>query len=336
MQNDILQRALPAVLLALAVTACGGGSDAPAAGGVTKSIEATLSPLPDIVGVINGQGTNARFANIRDLAMAADGTLLVADDKVLRHIAPDGAVVTLASADAVGSVAPSASSLLAYAQVDAAARSVTVRRLDDNLQSTTVATLPLSPNEAFELHGTVDGKLYGIGNERIVTIAENGSVAPLAGTVTGAGSPVPVDGAAGTARFRSLKAATSDRQGNLYVIDDTLIRKVTPAGVVTTLAGSPGAALPQDGTGSQARFLAPFGLAVDSQGDVLVLDTLSGLPNATLRKVTQAGVTTIATLPGNTVRQIAGNGGQRVVLVRATQVDVLNADGTTTPFAGKE
>jgi sugar lactone lactonase YvrE len=81
-----------------------------------------------------------------------------------------------------------------------------------------------------------------------------------------------------------------DSSGNVYVADagNSTIRKVTPAGVVTTLAGGAGQFGSTDGTGSAARFNAPAGVAVDSSGNVYVAD--SG--NSTIRYVTTAGVVT--------------------------------------------
>jgi hypothetical protein len=71
---------------------------------------------------------------------------------------------------------------------------------------------------------------------------------------------------------------------------------VTPAGVVTTLAGLAGSFGSADGAGTAARFNGPAGVAVDSAGNVYVAD--SG--NGTIRKVTPTGVvTTLAGLAGS-------------------------------------
>src|SRR6187549_2931420 len=82
-------------------------------------------------------------------------------------------------------------------------------------------------------------------------------------------------------------------------VADTLnhtIRKVTPAGVVTTLAGQPGSPGSANGAGTAARFYQPWGVAVDNAGNVYVGDSF----NHTIRKVTPAGVvTTLAGLAGS-------------------------------------
>ncbi|MGH7997201.1 MAG: hypothetical protein ACREFX_12720 [Opitutaceae bacterium] len=99
--------------------------------------------------------------------------------------------------------------------------------------------------------------------------------------------------AASAAQLFGPEGVAADPAGNLYIsMLDNTIRKVSPQGKVTILAGSPsqfgGYA---DGTGSAAEFSAPRGLAVDSAGDVYVAD--SG--NYAVRKITpDGGVTTIA------------------------------------------
>lgn len=81
-----------------------------------------------------------------------------------------------------------------------------------------------------------------------------------------------------------------DASGNLYVSDcgNHVVKKITPTGLVTTLAGLGGTSGFADGKGSEARFLNPAGVAVDSGGNVYVAD--SG--NGSVRRITQAGVVT--------------------------------------------
>jgi NHL repeat len=91
------------------------------------------------------------------------------------------------------------------------------------------------------------------------------------------GGPGNVDGIGSAARFNSPFGVAVDSVGNVYVADtqNSTIRKITPAGVVTTLAGRAGWDGPADGTGGAARFYRPNGVAVDSAGNVYVADGLS-------------------------------------------------------------
>jgi len=96
------------------------------------------------------------------------------------------------------------------------------------------------------------------------------------------------DGAATAAKFYFPSGIAIDGQGNLYAADqgNHRIRKVTPEGVVTTLAGSiQGSA---DGTGATAQFSRPVGVVADAAGNVYVGD----LFNHRIRKITALGVVT--------------------------------------------
>ena len=92
---------------------------------------------------------------------------------------------------------------------------------------------------------------------------------------------------------------TIDASGNLYVGSwevNPAIRKITPDGTVTTLAGSPGAGGATDGVGSAARFRMPWTLAIDAQGVLWVVDIASDAFHSKLRKVLPDGtVTTVKT-----------------------------------------
>jgi sugar lactone lactonase YvrE len=122
-------------------------------------------------------------------------------------------------------------------------------------------------------------------------VALNGDVTTLAGTI---GNCVSIDGTGAAAAFRFVRGLTIDATGNLTTSDDArTLRRVTSTGVVTTLAGSTAAGGLLDGTGSTARFLAPWALSTEANGDVLVAD------QSVLRRVTAGGVvTTIAGTPG--------------------------------------
>ena len=102
------------------------------------------------------------------------------------------------------------------------------------------------------------------------------------------GGPGNVDGRAASARFDTPGGVAVDDGGNVYVSDTEshTIRKITPGGAVTTLAGKAGQAGSTDGPGSSARFNAPRGLAIDGQRNLYVADT----NNLSIRKISAAGV----------------------------------------------
>jgi len=127
------------------------------------------------------------------------------------------------------------------------------------------------------------------GNNTIRKITPAGVVTTLAGT---AGSLGSVDGTGAAARFASPSGVAVDGAGNVFVADNlySTIRKITPTGVVTTLAGTAGSYGSADGTGAAARFYSPTGVSVDKAGNVFVADT----GNNAIRKIsTSAAVTTV-------------------------------------------
>src|SRR5262249_8368933 len=84
------------------------------------------------------------------------------------------------------------------------------------------------------------------------------------------------EGVGSAARFNQPSSVAVDAAGFLYVADalNRTIRKVTPAGDVTTLAGLAGRIGNEDGMGSEARFFFPLAVGVDRVGNVYVLDQL--------------------------------------------------------------
>ncbi len=140
------------------------------------------------------------------------------------------------------------------------------------------------------------GTLYvaDTGNGTIRLIRTDGTVTTLAGSPTQRGS---ADGAAASATFNAPAALALDAAGNLLVADagSSVVRKISPSGAVTTLAGSADNRGDRDGTGAEARFNAPAGIAVDGNGNLAVADTGNNL----IRHITPAGVvTTLAGTPG--------------------------------------
>ena len=98
-------------------------------------------------------------------------------------------------------------------------------------------------------------------------------ITPVVTTLAGSGSAGSANGTGAAASFSSPRGVAVDGSGNLYVADmnNQKIRKITSAGVVTTLAGS-GASGSTDGTGTAASFNYPYGVAVDGSGNVYVAD----------------------------------------------------------------
>ncbi len=126
-------------------------------------------------------------------------------------------------------------------------------------------------------------------------IDSNRMVTTLAGK---AAWPVSsVDGQGEAARFTHIRDMVVDETGTLYLTDSSakVIRKITPDGVATTLAGMANVFGTTDGTGTEARFREPIGLAIDGLGNLFVGDA------GAIRKITPAGVvTTLAGVVGQT------------------------------------
>jgi len=286
----------------------------------------TLAGAAASVGNADGTGIAARFNGASGVAVDSTGNVYVADtfNSTIRRVTPAGVVTTLAglagstgSADGTGIAArfyypPSVAVDTAGNVYVADTSNHTIRKVTPAGEVTTLAGLALTPGRT---DGTgVAGRFwypYGVAadstsnvyvadtvNSTIRKVTPAGVVTTLAGLP---GATASVDGTGSAARFYQPRGVAVDGAGNVYVADthNNTIRKVTPAGEVTTLAGQAGSFGSVDGLGSDARFYSPYGVAVDTTGNVYVADA----GNATIRKVTPAGVVT--TLAGQGVGGVA-------------------------------
>jgi sugar lactone lactonase YvrE len=290
------------------------------------------SPYDPRSGSVDGTGTSARFSDPRGIAVDAAGNIYVADAKAIRKITPESNVTTLAGkVDASGSVdgigdqarfngpyriAVDAGGNLFVTDVG------TIRKITPSGSVTTVLTSTDGESNPFQMLNTVrgiavdkSGNLYVVdaydqnsrrdvsyASSSIRKITPDGVVTTLAGvhgTRPRTQGPIGSSDGTGTdARFNYPDGITIDAAGNLFVSDtgNRTIRKITPAGAVTTIAGTAGLSGSADGNGTAARFLTPQGITIDPEGNLYVADSI----NHTIRKVASNGdVVTVAGKPTN-------------------------------------
>ncbi len=160
--------------------------------------------------------------------------------------------------------------------------------------SSTYTTSAQAVTDSGSVYAVRVGTAYGLSYSRsaLLTVVATGVVSPFAGST---GTPGSGNGSGSGASFSGPSAVASDAAGNLFVADtqNSIIRKITPAGVVSTFAGTAGVVGHADSTGAAASFDHPAGIAVDSTGTVYVAD--SG--NRIIRKITTGGV--VSTLAGD-------------------------------------
>ncbi len=211
-------------------------------------------------GLTDGPADKAKFKFLQGVATDQAGNIFVADmdNHRIRKISTDGEVSTFAGSE---------------------------EGLEDGIGSAAKFKYPGDiVIDAFDNVYVAD-----MNNHCIRKISPEGEVITMAGT----GFPGVDDGPGISATFSKPVRLTIDADGNLFVVGYTghRVRKVTPEGVVSTIAGSsPGY---EDGTGSEAKFFGPHGIAMDSEGNLYVGE----YNNHTIRKVTQAGV--VSTLAGS-------------------------------------
>jgi sugar lactone lactonase YvrE len=280
-----------------------------------SGVVTTIAGLTASSGSADGSGSDARFSFPYGVVTDNGGNVYVADDgnHTIRKISSAGRVTTIAglannpgSEDGINSAArfnrprgiaiDSGGTIYVSEYQNFTIRKITPIGLDWVVSS--VAGLAkvsgsadgTNSNARFEtpLSIVVDGATnlyvadaYNYTIRKVIFTGTDWIVSTIAGL---AGSSGIVDGTNSTARFSFPGAVALDDQGDLYVADDTAIRKLRSFGtnwVVTTIAGghSQGFA---NGTGVAAMFQNALGIAVDNSGSIYVAD----YGNNTIRKGT--------------------------------------------------
>ena len=279
----------------------------------TGAVVTTLAGRADSSGYINGQDTMAFFNKPFGVAVDASGNVFVADagNNVIRKVTSGGLVSTFAGTGTAGAADGTDTATFNFPESIAIDNSGNLYVADygnDLIRKITAAGvvstfagsgLEGADNGAgikatFNSPGSVAldaaGNLYVCdnGNNMIRKITPDGTVSTFAGS----GTSGSANGKGTAASFNSPFGIATDASGNVYVSDsgNNMIRKITPDGTVSTLAGGQYGA--KNGTGTGASFNTPAGLAVDAAGNVYVADENNNL----IRMITQAG--TVTTLAG--------------------------------------
>jgi sugar lactone lactonase YvrE len=258
----------------------------------------TLAGSPGVAGSADGMGTAARFSNPTGLALDLTGGLFVADtnNHTIRHITPAGETSTFAGTaggygwqDGQGAAAqfwyPRGVAFDPAASCVYVTSAGTVRKITLSGQTSTLAGLN-SESGYVDANGTSArfsipyGITVGAGGNVYVSEAPDGPTIARIRKITPAGDVTTVagaehgyaDGSGATARFHNPYGLAADLSGNLFVTDsyNQTVRKVTPQGAVTTVAGLADAPGSTDGVGRDVRFYFPQGIAVDPNGTLYV------------------------------------------------------------------
>lgn len=296
-------------------------------------------------GSVDGVGTSASFLTPVALVLDAGGNLFVADQKMhrIRKVTPQGIVSTFAGDGKIGSsnglgTAASFSSPSGLA-IDASGNLYVgdqgnnmIRKITpQGLVSTVAGGGPLPAfNQPCGVALDAAGNIYvgDTGNNRIRKIATDGTIT----TVAGAPAPGKADGVGPEASFYNPIGLVVDALGNIFVTDqnNNKIRQISPAGVVTTLAGS-GENGAVDGQGDKAKFYFPSSLVFGKSGDLFVTDSY----NSSIRAVSPTGL--VRTVAGTGVGEfVDGNVGTDLLgsaTAKTIEVNILNDIAITSSTA---
>jgi surface protein len=257
--------------------------------GVVTTFAGSTNAPTGISGFVNATGTAARFNYPQGIAIDGFGNLFVADsiNNVIRKITPDGEVSTYAGTGALGNTNGSSAS----------------------------ATFNYPSGVATDNTGNV--YVADAGNNVIRKITTAGIVSNFAGS----GSPGITDGIGALASFSCMNQMCADAAENLYLTDgcNYIIRKVTPSGVVSTIAGT-GFLGNANGIGTAASFGYIASIAADAAGNIYVADK----GNYLIRRITPAGL----------VSTLAGSGNSTLVNGVAANASFESPYGLTTDPSG--
>jgi sugar lactone lactonase YvrE len=332
-----LRPALYALFLALTIQSC-KKSDTGA-----HVVNVTTFAGDTTAGFAEGTGTAARFTYPEGVTTDAAGNVYVADtyNSRIRKITPGGVVTTLAGngipgfKDTIGAFAQfnfplaiatdAAGNVYVAEYISNCIRKITPTGVVSTLAGSSTVGFVNATGTAARFNRpsgvTVDasGNVYvgDLFNNCIRKITSQGVVTTYAGT----GIAGFKDSTALLARFNGPSGMAIDALGNIYVAEqgNNRIRKITPTGIVSTLAGS-GAAGFKDSTGTLAMFNVPFGVATDAAGNVYVADFF----NNRIRKITAGGVVTT----------LAGSGAPGFLNATGDAAMFKNPSGVTTDAAG--
>ena len=264
---------------------------------VTVDASEQLVPTPGV-----------QFNHPFGIAKDAQGNFYIADagNFKIKKIAADGVVTTFAGngtltiSDGIGldaglgspvAIITDAQGNLYVAVGDPLNSRSLIRKITPAGVVTTFATRTTSPEKKFS---TIDGlAIDGQGNiyaaDDVANIIYKITPAGIVAVFAGSGNPGSADGTGVSASFNSPGNLAIDAAGNIYVADskNNKIRKITPAGVVTTFAGT-GAADEVNGTIPNVTFARPVGITFDNAGNMYVTDG-AGIA---VRKITPAGIVT--------------------------------------------
>ena len=245
-------------------------------------------------GYTDGSLSEAQFDQPQALLFDESGNLYVAENnnEAVRKITPEGTVSTLTTEKIYWPFQMTLADGKLY--VMQRAISSYINQIDMTTGAVTITSYG-SYNYSLGLCSDAAGNLYVSDYHSIYKVPTDTRQKTL---LAGGGSESGfINGTGSAARFNYPGYMAIDASGNIYVTDgeNHAIRKITPAGVVTTLAGS-GTAGSADGTGAAASFNRPSGIAIGPDGHLYISE--SG--NHTIRKITlpDGVVTTIAGIAG--------------------------------------